>query len=93
MGVASLASRSEADDVREVAERHGGNALAGTIGTTTLHGGRSRVRVGELLAECPTGEAAALERGATAYAVFAPEDVRVIPLDRTAPANDEEDPG
>ena len=55
------------------------NAVPGTIGATTLHGGRSRVRVGELLAETSAPEE--LVRGAPAFAVFAPEDVRLVPLD------------
>jgi len=66
------------------------NALAGTIGAATLHGGRVRVRVGEVLAERPTDDPTPLERGATAFAVFAPEDVRLIPLE--PPASDQEDP-
>ena len=57
------------------------NGLAGTVAATTLHDGRSRVRVGQLLAELPVGETATLERGTTAYAIFAPEAVRLIPTD------------
>jgi molybdate transport system ATP-binding protein len=60
------------------------NAVAGAVGATTLSGGRARVRVGELLAEHPAGEPP--PRGSTAFASFAPEDVRLIPLD------DQEDP-
>ena len=62
----------------------GGNGVAGAVGATTLSGGRTRVRVGELLAEHPAGDP--LPRGSTAFASFAPEDVRLIPLD------DQEDP-
>ena len=60
----------------------GTNGVAGTVAATTLHGGRSRVRIGELLAELPFEQAETPERGTTAYAVFAPEDVRLIPAER-----------
>ena len=62
------------------------NAIAGMVGATTLHGGRHRVRIGELLAERAVDGGVTLERGATAYAVFAPEDVRLVP-----PARKQED--
>ncbi len=65
--------------VAEAAPRGEANAVAGTVGTSTLYGGRTRVRVGEMLAERSTA-APALDRGATAYAVVAPEAVRLIPL-------------
>jgi len=56
------------------------NTIAGTVGATTLHGGRYRVRVGELLAERAVDDTVTLERGATAYATFAAEDVRLVSL-------------
>ena len=68
------------------------NALAGAIGATTLHGGRSRVRVGALLAETGTSPPAAIERGATAYAVFDPAAVRLVPLGLGSGSHDHEEP-
>jgi hypothetical protein len=62
------------------------NVLAGTVGATTLDGGRTRVRVGDLVAEADASTA--LPRGALAYAVFGPSAVRLIPLDGRSPAGD-----
>jgi molybdate transport system ATP-binding protein len=76
--------------IEHEAPADGANTLPGTIGAITLHGGRSRVRIGELLAELRVDDTAVLERGTTANAVFAPEHVRLIPLDQ--PASDQEDP-
>jgi molybdate transport system ATP-binding protein len=59
------------------------NALAGAIGATTLHGGRARVRVGGLLAETSAPDEP--PRGAPAFAVFAPADVRLVPLSDPVP--------
>lgn len=61
----------------------GVNSIAGTIGDVTHEGGRVRVRVGELIAECSTEDAERLElrRGALAYAVFPAAAVRLVPLD------------
>ncbi|MBE2320802.1 ABC transporter ATP-binding protein [Solirubrobacter sp. CPCC 204708] len=53
-----------------------GNVLAGTVGAITPDRGRTRVRVGPLVAE--VGTADGLERGARAYASFAPGSARVI---------------
>jgi molybdate transport system ATP-binding protein len=62
---------------RERPDGDGRNALAGTIGGATLHGGRTRVRIGPLLAETDAGD---LPRGAPAFAVFDPADVRLVSL-------------
>ena len=71
--------------VERAAPPAGANAVAGTVGTSTLHGGRTRVRVGAMLAERSTADAP-LDRGETAYAVVAPEAVRLIPLDDRRPS-------
>jgi molybdate transport system ATP-binding protein len=59
----------------------GRNAVAGAIGATTLHGGRARVRIGPVLAECPLHEVETLVRGEQAYAVFDAAAVRLVPLE------------
>jgi ABC-type sulfate/molybdate transport systems ATPase subunit len=64
----------------------GRNVVAGTIGATTLHGGRARVRIGAVLAECPLHELDSLKRGERAFAVFDPAAVRLVPLDAGAQA-------
>ena len=69
----------------------GVNAVPGTIGPSTLLGGRSRVRIGELYAERAADDTSAHDRGASGYAVFAPADVRLIPLDLPSPEPERED--
>jgi len=54
----------------------GGNVVAGTVGAITPDRGRTRVRVGPLVAE--VADADGLERGARAFASFAPQSARVI---------------
>jgi len=49
---------------------------AGTVGALTPDRGRTRVRVGPVVAEVASAEG--LERGARAYASFAPRSARVI---------------
>lgn len=53
-----------------------GNVLAGTVGSITPDRGRTRVRVGPLVAE--VSRADGLERGARAFASFAPRSARVV---------------
>ena len=53
-----------------------GNVIAGTVGAITPDRGRTRVRVGPLVAEVASADG--LERGARAYASFAPRSARVI---------------
>jgi len=53
-----------------------GNVIAGTVGALTPDRGRTRVRVGPLVAEVASADG--LERGARAYASFAPRSARVI---------------
>lgn len=53
-----------------------GNVLAGTVGSITPDRGRTRVRVGALVAEVASADG--LQRGARAYASFAPRSARVI---------------
>jgi molybdate transport system ATP-binding protein len=53
-----------------------GNVIAGTVGSITPDRGRTRVRVGPLVAEVAGTDG--LERGARAYASFAPRSARVI---------------
>ncbi|MDA0185316.1 ABC transporter ATP-binding protein [Solirubrobacter phytolaccae] len=53
-----------------------GNVLAGTVGSITPDRGRTRVRVGPLVAE--VAHVDGLERGARAFASFAPRSARVI---------------
>jgi ABC-type sulfate/molybdate transport systems ATPase subunit len=53
-----------------------GNVLAGTVGSITPDRGRARVRVGPLVAE--VADADGLERGARAFASFAPQSARVV---------------
>ncbi len=53
-----------------------GNVIAGTVGSITPDRGRTRVRVGSLVAEVAGADG--LERGARAYASFAPRSARVI---------------
>ena len=54
-----------------------GNVLAGTVGSITPDRGRTRVRVGSLVAEIEHADG--LERGARAFASFAPRSARVVP--------------
>jgi molybdate transport system ATP-binding protein len=58
------------------------NALAGAVAGVTPEGGRVRLRVGELVLERPAEEVErlGLRAGATAWATFAPESVRLVPL-------------
>lgn len=53
-----------------------GNVVAGTVGSITPDRGRSRVRVGPLVAE--VADAGGLERGARAFASFAPRSARIV---------------
>ena len=53
-----------------------GNVIAGTVGALTPDRGRTRVRVGPLVAEVASADG--LERGARAFASFAPGSARVI---------------
>ncbi len=53
-----------------------GNVIAGTVGSITPDRGRTRVRVGPLVAEVASADG--LERGARAFASFAPRSARVI---------------
>ena len=55
------------------------NAVAGMVHGLAPEGGRMRLRIGELTAECSPEEAGALTEGARAYAVFAPAAARLIP--------------
>jgi hypothetical protein len=50
--------------------------IAGTVGSITPDRGRTRVRVGPLVAEVASADG--LERGARAFASFAPRSARVI---------------
>jgi molybdate transport system ATP-binding protein len=68
----------------------GRNAVPGAIGATTLHGGRTRVRIGPLIAE--TSAPDELQRGAQAFALFDPADVRLVPLDVPSRPTDQEEP-
>jgi molybdate transport system ATP-binding protein len=56
------------------------NALAGTIHGLAPEGGRMRLRIGELTAECSPEEAdrLGLADGARAYATFAPASTRLV---------------
>jgi len=53
-----------------------GNVVAGTVGSITPDRGRTRVRVGPLVAEVASLDG--LERGAKAYAAFAASSARVV---------------
>ena len=53
-----------------------GNVIAGTVASLTPDRGRTRVRVGPLVAEVESADG--LERGARAFASFAPRSARVI---------------
>ena len=53
-----------------------GNVIAGTVASLTPDRGRTRVRVGPLVAEVASADG--LERGARAFASFAPRSARVI---------------
>jgi ABC-type sulfate/molybdate transport systems ATPase subunit len=55
----------------------GRNVLPGTVAAVTPAGDRVRVRIGELVADCPAAAAAGLERGAVAYATFTPAATRL----------------
>jgi molybdate transport system ATP-binding protein len=57
-----------------------GNALAGTVHGLAPEGGRMRLRIGELTAECSPEEAArlGLADGVRAYAVFTPAATRLV---------------
>jgi hypothetical protein len=68
------------------------NALAGAVGATTLHGGRTRVRIGALLAETGASAPELPERGTPAYAIFEPTAVRVVPLRLPSEASNPEEP-
>jgi hypothetical protein len=56
------------------------NAIAGTVHGLAPEGGRMRLRIGELMAECAPEEAArlGLADGARAYAVFSPASTRLV---------------
>ena len=54
------------------------NAVAGSIHGLAPEGGRMRLRVGELTAECSTEEAERLADGQRAYATFAPSSARLV---------------
>jgi ABC-type sulfate/molybdate transport systems ATPase subunit len=56
------------------------NAIAGTVHGLAPEGGRMRLRIGELTAECAPEEAArlGLADGARAYAVFSPASTRLV---------------
>ena len=56
------------------------NAVPGTIHGLAPEGGRIRLRVGELTAECSPDEAdrLALADGERVYATFAPADTRLV---------------
>jgi len=64
------------------------NEVVGTITSLTPEGGRMRVRVGPLSAECAIEEVErlGLHRGDPATACFSPADARVIALDGELPA-------
>jgi molybdate transport system ATP-binding protein len=64
------------------APRDGLNALPGPIHGLSPEGGRVRLRVGDVVAERPADEVQrlGLRPGATAWATFPPEAVRVVPL-------------
>ena len=57
------------------------NALPGTIHGLAPEGGRIRLRIGDLTAECSPDEAArlALADGNRVYATFTPADTRLVP--------------
>lgn len=59
------------------------NAIAGQVRDLTIEGGRLRVRLGDLVCECPPADAErfGLERGATAYALFPATAARLVALD------------
>jgi molybdate transport system ATP-binding protein len=59
------------------------NALAGPVVSVTPQGGRARVRIGGVLAECATADAPA--PATLAYAVFSPEHARLVPYDDGVP--------
>ena len=56
------------------------NALAGTVHGLAPEGGRMRLRIGELTAECSPAESArlGLADGAQVYAVFSPASTRLV---------------
>ena len=62
--------------VTSAAPSEGRNVIAATIGSITPDRGRTRVRIGPLVAE--VAEHDGLARGAQAFASFAPADARVI---------------
>jgi molybdate transport system ATP-binding protein len=63
-------------------EADGLNAIAGTVAGLDPEGDRVRVRVGELVAECPAGdvERLGLVRGEQVQLLFAPERTRLVAL-------------
>jgi ABC-type sulfate/molybdate transport systems ATPase subunit len=58
------------------------NAIGGAVAGLDPEGDRVRVRVGELVAECPAAEVErlGLERGGQVYLLFAPERCRLVAL-------------
>jgi hypothetical protein len=58
------------------------NGLSGTVHGLAPEGSRVRLRIGEVVVERPAEEIErlALAPGATAWATFAPEAVRIVPL-------------
>jgi molybdate transport system ATP-binding protein len=54
------------------------NAVPGAIHGVAPEGGRMRLRIGELTAECSPAEAEGLAEGARVYAVFAPGSARLV---------------
>jgi ABC-type sulfate/molybdate transport systems ATPase subunit len=63
--------------------RNGSNALAGAVQGLAPEGGRVRLRVGDIVVERPADEIERLGigNGAQAWAIFAPEAVRIVALD------------
>ena len=51
--------------------------MAGPVVAVTPQGGRARVRIGTVLAECPLERAP--EPGTRAHAVFEPRHARLVP--------------
>jgi ABC-type sulfate/molybdate transport systems ATPase subunit len=65
------------------APQDGVNGLAGTVHGLAPEGSRVRLRIGDVVVECPAEEVErlGLEPGTTAWATFAPEAVRIVALD------------
>ena len=59
---------------------NGANAIRGPVVALAPEGDRVRVQVGELVAECPAGEAErlGLRRGGDVWLLFDPRDTRIV---------------